>query len=186
MGYTNCTKVQAETLPATLQGLDVVCKAKTGTGKTLAFLIPGIERVRIRILFSCDAICIEGEDTICEGRQKPSQCLNKVLCNLQMLEAPAGRDKIAMLVISPTRELAAQIAEEAKQLTKHQNLGVQVETAQQNFQGGICTFPTTFSNIFAQSLCHMMCTRRYSIQERSKTCFAPGMAGDVWRHKYEP
>lgn len=43
-----------------------------------------------------------------------------------MLEAPAGRGKIAMLVISPTRELAAQIAEEAKQLTKHQNLAVQV------------------------------------------------------------
>lgn len=46
MGYTNCTKVQAETLPATLRGMDVVVKAKTGTGKTLAFLIPGIERVR--------------------------------------------------------------------------------------------------------------------------------------------
>lgn len=45
MGYINCTKVQAETLPATLSGMDVVCKAKTGTGKTLAFLIPGIERV---------------------------------------------------------------------------------------------------------------------------------------------
>ncbi len=48
MGYTNCTKVQALTLPATLRGMDVVVKAKTGTGKTLAFLIPGIERVRGR------------------------------------------------------------------------------------------------------------------------------------------
>ncbi|CAL8464262.1 g3797 [Coccomyxa elongata] len=87
MGYTNCTSVQAETLPATLRGMDVVVKAKTGTGKTLAFLIPGIER---------------------------------------MLKEPAGRGKVAMLVISPTRELAAQIAEEAKQLVRHHKLGVQV------------------------------------------------------------
>jgi hypothetical protein len=129
------------------------------------------------------------KETICEGRlsqQKPSQCLNKVLCNLQMLEAPAGRDKIAMLIISPTRELAAQIAEEAKQLTKHQNLGVQVESAQQNFQRRLCTCPTNFDHIFAHSFCHTMCTPRNTFQERSKTCIAPGMAGNVWRHKYEP
>lgn len=107
-------------------------------------------------------------------------------CNLQMLEDPAGRDKIAMLIISPTRELAAQIAEEAKQLTKHQNLGVQVETTQQNFQGGLWTCPTNQSHIFAHSLCHTIFTPRNTFQERSKTCIAPGMAGDVWRHKYEP
>ena len=46
MGYSHCTNVQAESLPVMLHGSDVVCKAKTGTGKTLAFLIPGIERVR--------------------------------------------------------------------------------------------------------------------------------------------
>ena len=45
LGYSHCTNVQAESLPVMLGGSDVVCKAKTGTGKTLAFLIPGIERV---------------------------------------------------------------------------------------------------------------------------------------------
>ncbi len=43
MGYTSMTPVQAATLPVILSGSDVLAKAKTGTGKTLAFLIPTIE-----------------------------------------------------------------------------------------------------------------------------------------------
>ena len=46
LGYKNCTSVQAESLGPLLSGADMVVKAKTGTGKTLAFLIPGIEQVR--------------------------------------------------------------------------------------------------------------------------------------------
>lgn len=37
------SKVQHESLPAVLAGKDVLVKAKTGTGKTLGFLIPAIE-----------------------------------------------------------------------------------------------------------------------------------------------
>lgn len=55
-------------------------------------------------------------------------CLTQPVNGTQMLVEPAGRNKIAMLVISPTRELAAQIAEEAKQLTKLHRLGIQVST----------------------------------------------------------
>jgi ATP-dependent RNA helicase MSS116 len=43
--YEFMTPVQAETLPAILQGEDCLAKAKTGTGKTLGFLIPTIERI---------------------------------------------------------------------------------------------------------------------------------------------
>ncbi len=32
-------------IPPALQGKDVLCRAKTGTGKTLAFLIPALEKV---------------------------------------------------------------------------------------------------------------------------------------------
>jgi ATP-dependent RNA helicase RhlE len=39
------TPVQAEAIPPALQGRDVVATAQTGTGKTLAFLIPVIERL---------------------------------------------------------------------------------------------------------------------------------------------
>eukprot|EP00955_Chlamydomonas_euryale_P026184 276530-Chlamydomonas_euryale.AAC.1 len=44
-GYEFCTKVQAQSLPFCLSGNDVLAKAKTGTGKTLAFMIPAIENV---------------------------------------------------------------------------------------------------------------------------------------------
>jgi ATP-dependent RNA helicase MSS116 len=43
MGYTSLTPVQEASLPLILSGTDVLAKAKTGTGKTLAFLVPTIE-----------------------------------------------------------------------------------------------------------------------------------------------
>ncbi|GAA5970892.1 hypothetical protein JCM3765_000846 [Sporobolomyces pararoseus] len=44
-GFTNCTEVQAQTLPVAITGVDLLAQARTGTGKTLAFLIPSIERL---------------------------------------------------------------------------------------------------------------------------------------------
>lgn len=38
-GFSNCTPIQAETLPLSLAGLDIAGQAQTGTGKTAAFLI---------------------------------------------------------------------------------------------------------------------------------------------------
>ena len=39
------TPVQAEAIPPALEGKDVLATAQTGTGKTLAFLIPVIEKL---------------------------------------------------------------------------------------------------------------------------------------------
>lgn len=44
-GYEKMTIVQEATLPVILKGKDVLAKAKTGTGKTVAFLLPSIEVV---------------------------------------------------------------------------------------------------------------------------------------------
>jgi ATP-dependent RNA helicase MSS116 len=43
--FVTMTPVQAATLPIILSGQDVLAKAKTGTGKTLAFLVPTIEHL---------------------------------------------------------------------------------------------------------------------------------------------
>jgi ATP-dependent RNA helicase RhlE len=43
--YVTPTPVQAQSLPPALAGADVVATAQTGTGKTLAFLIPLIEKL---------------------------------------------------------------------------------------------------------------------------------------------
>jgi DEAD/DEAH box helicase len=65
LGYAQCTDVQAAAIPITLRGQDVVCKAKTGTGKTLAFLIPAIEQVN-------DAAA--GAQGCCKAVQMCSRC----------------------------------------------------------------------------------------------------------------
>lgn len=44
-GIQSLTPVQKEVLPHGLAGSDILAKAKTGTGKTLAFLIPTVERL---------------------------------------------------------------------------------------------------------------------------------------------
>ncbi|KAJ6850943.1 DEAD-box ATP-dependent RNA helicase 31-like [Iris pallida] len=44
-GYERMTVVQEATLPVILKGKDVLAKAKTGTGKTVAFLLPAIEAI---------------------------------------------------------------------------------------------------------------------------------------------
>src|SRR5882762_6451890 len=38
-GFTQCTPIQAQTLPIALAGRDVAGQAQTGTGKTAAFLV---------------------------------------------------------------------------------------------------------------------------------------------------
>ena len=68
------TQVQVKSIPYILEGKDVIAQAQTGTGKTLAFLLPILEKIDVN-----------SEDT-------------------------------QALIISPTRELAIQISEEAQKL----------------------------------------------------------------------
>ena len=45
-GYTTATPIQAEAIPYALQGRDVLGIAQTGTGKTAAFTLPMIDRLK--------------------------------------------------------------------------------------------------------------------------------------------
>jgi len=44
--FITTTPIQASTIPPALEGKDVIGTAQTGTGKTLAFLIPIIEMLQ--------------------------------------------------------------------------------------------------------------------------------------------
>ena len=44
--FTTLTPIQECAIPPALEGKDVIGTAQTGTGKTLAFLIPAIEMLR--------------------------------------------------------------------------------------------------------------------------------------------
>jgi ATP-dependent RNA helicase DDX18/HAS1 len=43
MGFETMTEVQARTIPPLLAGKDVLGAARTGSGKTMAFLVPSVE-----------------------------------------------------------------------------------------------------------------------------------------------
>jgi ATP-dependent RNA helicase DeaD len=47
MGFEEATPIQAQTIPVTLEGNDVIGQAQTGTGKTAAFGIPLIEKIDV-------------------------------------------------------------------------------------------------------------------------------------------
>ncbi|KAL8281347.1 hypothetical protein RQP46_006381 [Phenoliferia psychrophenolica] len=95
------------------QAQDLLVRAKTGTGKTLAFLIPALEG-RLRQLNSfLSAYRLENPDATKAAAQK-------ALDNY-------ATSSVGALIISPTRELATQIAQEAKALTTHlPNFGVRL------------------------------------------------------------
>ena len=43
LGFQKATEIQARTIPHILNGRDVLGAAKTGSGKTMAFMIPAVE-----------------------------------------------------------------------------------------------------------------------------------------------
>ncbi len=45
MGFVEATNVQAETIPLIREGVDILAQSQTGTGKTMAFAIPCVERI---------------------------------------------------------------------------------------------------------------------------------------------
>ena len=78
LGFTRPTPIQADAIPPGVKGRDVLACAMTGSGKTVAFLLP---------------------------------ILN------QLIGKPRGTTRA--LILTPTRELAAQILEDLNDLTVH-------------------------------------------------------------------
>jgi ATP-dependent RNA helicase RhlE len=83
-GYTSPTPIQAQAIPAILEGKDVMAAAQTGTGKTAGFTLPLL------------------------------QLLNN--------KPPVKNNRARALVLTPTRELAAQVKESVFTYGKHLKL----------------------------------------------------------------
>ena len=82
--YTSPTPIQAQAIPAILQGKDVMAAAQTGTGKTAGFTLPLLQLLN----------------------EKP----------------PVKNNRARALVLTPTRELAAQVQESVFTYGKYMNL----------------------------------------------------------------
>ena len=57
LGWIVPTPIQAQAIPAGLNGIDVVGIAQTGTGKTGAFMIPALERIKAGAGLQVLALC---------------------------------------------------------------------------------------------------------------------------------
>ena len=89
LGFTQPTPVQAEAVPAAMQGGDWMVSSQTGSGKTAAFLLPVLHKIMMAN----------------NGQNSPM--------DLQRFVGPAA------LVLCPTRELAQQVAQDAIDLLKN-------------------------------------------------------------------
>ncbi|KAK2613628.1 hypothetical protein N8I77_000528 [Diaporthe amygdali] len=103
MRYESMTDVQAMSINPALQGKDIVAQARTGTGKTLGFLLPTIQRI------------IQKDPSL--ATRSPAR---------------ADAENIRAIIISPTRELAEQISVEAQKLCRHTNVKVQTAVGGMN------------------------------------------------------
>lgn len=99
MKYDTMTEVQTMTINPALKGTDLVAQARTGTGKTLGFLIPIFQRI------------LQANHELASPQSRRE----------------ANSDDIRAIILSPTRELAEQIGVEARKLAKH--TGIVVQTA---------------------------------------------------------
>ncbi|HEV3216760.1 MAG TPA: DEAD/DEAH box helicase [Vicinamibacterales bacterium] len=102
-GFVTTTPIQSAVYPGVLEGVDLVGCAQTGTGKTLAFLLPIMNRLLQADSAGSNAVPVSG------GSDQGSA-----------LASTGPRTRV--LILAPTRELAVQIEDEFQGLAYHTNL----------------------------------------------------------------
>jgi superfamily II DNA/RNA helicase len=93
-GYTTPTSVQAQAIPAALEGRDLMVSSQTGSGKTAAFMLPALHKFA-----SAEQTAVGGKTSNQENQSARSRG--------ERPRFKAAQPK--MLVLTPTRELALQV-----------------------------------------------------------------------------
>lgn len=155
-GYVNPTDIQAQAIPPALEGRDVLGRAKTGTGKTAAFALPILTRMKALASWDPAAHAPEpeeaqggdessagGEDTFAERsrrrrrrRRAPLHAHNP---------APQGDKRpVRALILTPTRELCVQNEESFRAYGKYLDLrflavygGVRIDKQLKKLHSGV-------------------------------------------------
>ncbi|KAG6900233.1 hypothetical protein C0993_001052 [Termitomyces sp. T159_Od127] len=111
---------------------DLLVKAKTGTGKTLGFLLPAVE-ARLK------ALAVHGKQAARDAGKEDDLAFANQAASL------FARKSVGTLIISPTRELATQIANEAMRFTgkldrENRNFGVRLFVGGENKRRQVSQF----------------------------------------------
>ena len=110
-GYTEPTAVQAQAIPAAMEGRDLMVSSQTGSGKTAAFMLPALHRLAAQ----------ERRPFVppmASSRRTPNQ--DRQSARARGKERPrfqAARPR--MLVLAPTRELALQVTAATDKYGQH-------------------------------------------------------------------
>lgn len=112
LGFNEPTPVQAAAIPAVLAGKDVVASAQTGTGKTAAFMLPTLQRIAVEKPGGTEKPDAKEPNASAKPNAAAGSNANA------KRNAKRGDTKRnaypRALIITPTRELAAQIDDVAK------------------------------------------------------------------------
>ncbi len=100
--YLVPTPIQEKAIPLVLEGRDVMGCAQTGTGKTAAFALPILQRLREGVRRGTKSPGTEASGGRESGRRGNGRARPSV---------DVGRRPVRALVLTPTRELATQIAD---------------------------------------------------------------------------
>ena len=116
LGFNAPTPVQAAAIPAVLAGKDVVASAQTGTGKTAAFMLPTLQRIAVEKPHEAENPDAKERDAAAgpNASAKPNAAAGRgAKRNAKRSDTKRNAFPRA-LIITPTRELAAQIDAVAK------------------------------------------------------------------------
>lgn len=89
LGYENMTEIQAQTLPLLLQGTDVIAKAKTGSGKTVAFGLSLLNQLKVEI-FAVQAVVLCPTRELAEQVSQVLRRLARLMPNVKVLNLSGG------------------------------------------------------------------------------------------------
>mgnify|MGYP002741112066 FL=1 len=118
LGFNAPTPVQAAAIPAVLAGKDVVASAQTGTGKTAAFMLPTLQRIAVEKPGGAEKPDAKepnasAKPNAAAGRSAAAGPNASAKRNAKRGDTKRNAYPRA-LIITPTRELAAQINNVAK------------------------------------------------------------------------
>jgi ATP-dependent RNA helicase RhlE len=155
-GYVNPTEIQAQAIPPALEGRDVLGRAKTGTGKTAAFAIPILTRLKALASWDPAAHAPEPEESASseggEGaaeesfasRSRQRRRRRRAPLHAHNPVAPTDRRPVRALVLTPTRELCVQNEESFRAYGKYLDLrflavygGVRIDKQLKRLHSGV-------------------------------------------------